>query len=721
MSRVGVKRRRREQREGPGLEQQLLEELQQHLEAGESVVLVTGAGLSVPSGIPPYRGAKNAIWESSVEQWGTRAKFLEDPLLWYNTFWLNKFTTLRVRQAKPNGAHVAVSQLQQRFSNLLVITQNMDTLHEDAGSPVEQMVHVHGQLGLYRCSSPECPIARSRPVRLSLEQIEDLCAPPNPSRHKQGLYSTRRVQWTWSRCPSCEECSAPLMPLTLMFDEKYEAHDFFSIKKAEAWLKKCRLLLFVGTSHAVTITRTAEQLGYRSGAKLYNINLRDTVNGMVNIHCKAERLLPSLAESLLSPSRALTSSGSVKIQLALPWDQITSPDLLHALRNCQQVQELFSNRTLTLGVLVHPQCGEIVANGIQATEDPSSKSPVFVFRALLTWTHAGHGSLLGNILEDHWGDRFLQFLLDEGDRILKMQSQEEAKLLFHLLLSSYSHPLDPKSSLRTMSRAEYLPTLPRQVCALLKRHQNASTAKTQENRRKAKKKSPKPQKKGSGAGDDENESDSDQEEWRVHDHPGTFGLSHFVSFYLDQEKLSGVSPVSFGVQEKEGTFLYVGKALKRRGAFLLLMEMNDELFESFIAEIHPWLRFVFSDACQFRAAGGFGFCMIESFSSRDSPLESYQILSACLSSFTCPNSVSADVFTREDCRRKGFAKVCAFSFARSCLAKGIRPEWSCESDNIPAIHVGQKLGFIPTALVPALRWLPGSKSDAEAHPLKLFQ
>ena len=95
-------KRKRKVGETQSLAKRLESALQSHLEAGEHVVLVTGAGLSVSSGIPPYRGASNAVWERSVQEWGTRAKFLEAPLTWFNEFWLPKFTTARVRQAQPN-------------------------------------------------------------------------------------------------------------------------------------------------------------------------------------------------------------------------------------------------------------------------------------------------------------------------------------------------------------------------------------------------------------------------------------------------------------------------------------------------------------------------------------------------------------------------------------------------------------------------------------------
>lgn len=66
----------------------MLHSLVSDLLAGKDVVFVTGAGLSVASGVPPYRQDNDGVWSHFAEDWGTREKFAADPLEWWNTFWL---------------------------------------------------------------------------------------------------------------------------------------------------------------------------------------------------------------------------------------------------------------------------------------------------------------------------------------------------------------------------------------------------------------------------------------------------------------------------------------------------------------------------------------------------------------------------------------------------------------------------------------------------------
>lgn len=88
-----------------------MQRLVHDLVSGAKVVFVTGAGLSVASGIAPYRGTPNAIWSNFITEWGTREKFLEDPKAWWNEFWLRTHETPQFLTAKPNAGHVAIASL----------------------------------------------------------------------------------------------------------------------------------------------------------------------------------------------------------------------------------------------------------------------------------------------------------------------------------------------------------------------------------------------------------------------------------------------------------------------------------------------------------------------------------------------------------------------------------------------------------------------------------
>jgi NAD-dependent deacetylase len=119
------------------------------------VVILTGAGISAESGIPTFRDA-NGLWNqhrveevASPEGWAADAS-----LVW-------KFYAQRRREAAPcmpNAAHLAVAELEARLGeHFLLVTQNVDDLHEKAGS--KRIVHMHGELYKSRCEDPKCTTA----------------------------------------------------------------------------------------------------------------------------------------------------------------------------------------------------------------------------------------------------------------------------------------------------------------------------------------------------------------------------------------------------------------------------------------------------------------------------------------------------------------------------------------------------------------------------------
>jgi len=108
--------------------------LADRLKQARRVVFLCGAGLSVPSGIRAYRSGPNAIWAENVMEWGTAQKFHDDPARWWSEFWLKAHGDL-FRAFEPNAGHRALAKAMSRSKDDLVITQNIDGLHRDAGHP----------------------------------------------------------------------------------------------------------------------------------------------------------------------------------------------------------------------------------------------------------------------------------------------------------------------------------------------------------------------------------------------------------------------------------------------------------------------------------------------------------------------------------------------------------------------------------------------------------
>lgn len=113
------------------------------------IVVLTGAGISAESGIRTFRAA-DGLWENHrVEDVATPEGFARDPKL-VQRFYNERRKQLFSDDVKPNAAHIALAELEKKIgNNLLVVTQNVDNLHERAGS--KNIIHMHGELLKVRC------------------------------------------------------------------------------------------------------------------------------------------------------------------------------------------------------------------------------------------------------------------------------------------------------------------------------------------------------------------------------------------------------------------------------------------------------------------------------------------------------------------------------------------------------------------------------------------
>ena len=146
-----------------------LTELAHAIVTGQRVVFITGAGLSVASGVRPFRTTSimkkgqvggtslPGIWNQVIWTTATRRSFRKDPLLWYNQFWIPQFhsyattssgssvTTTKV--IRPNAGHRALLTILDTYPNVCQVTQNIDALQ----SHHERLIEAHGRMGLYKC------------------------------------------------------------------------------------------------------------------------------------------------------------------------------------------------------------------------------------------------------------------------------------------------------------------------------------------------------------------------------------------------------------------------------------------------------------------------------------------------------------------------------------------------------------------------------------------
>ena len=181
------------------------------VQPSQGIVVLTGAGISAESGLPTFRGA-GGLWEGHrVEEVATPQAFARDPGL-VHRFYNARRAKLRDPAIAPNPAHRALAELERRWpGEFLLVTQNVDDLHERAGS--RRLIHLHGELARALCRpcarsaalagrhgrGSVCPQLRRRRAAAAGHRLVRRDALP----HGRGL---RRV---WSAAPSSSRSAPP--------------------------------------------------------------------------------------------------------------------------------------------------------------------------------------------------------------------------------------------------------------------------------------------------------------------------------------------------------------------------------------------------------------------------------------------------------------------------------------------------------------------------------
>jgi len=204
--------------------------------AHPSIVILTGAGISKESGLDTFRD-KDGLWSKvRIEDVATPEAFARDPARVY-AFYNERRRGLRSANVQPNAAHRALAELEQRWSGeLLLVTQNIDDLHERAGS--RNLVHMHGELLKTRCG--HCGALAPGLADLSIDLVCAGCGEPGGLRP--------HVVWFGE------------MPLEM--DRVYAA------------LGRCGLFISVGTSGSVyPAAGFVEEVRHVPGARTVELNL----------------------------------------------------------------------------------------------------------------------------------------------------------------------------------------------------------------------------------------------------------------------------------------------------------------------------------------------------------------------------------------------------------------------------------------------------------------
>lgn len=227
------------------------------------VTFLTGAGVSVASGIQPFRGPGGLWNEIDVMMWATAAAMERDPA---GCFQKHRAFAHIVGEAQPNAAHIAMAQFARTHAGkVVIITQNVDGLHQRAGS--ENVIEIHGSLFRLRCPETTCG------YRIDLTASNDR---PDVA-------------------PVCPKCNRSLRYDIVLFDEYLDPDQERPVKDA---LRNCDIFIAVGTSGVVYPAASYVREADYAGARTYFINIEplDPPNPYFDgvVVGRAEEVLPRL-------------------------------------------------------------------------------------------------------------------------------------------------------------------------------------------------------------------------------------------------------------------------------------------------------------------------------------------------------------------------------------------------------------------------------------------
>lgn len=257
-------------------------ELRRRLADAKRVVVLTGAGVSAESGVPTFRGGCNsATWKGLPFDVISSGAMLERnlPAVWeWFDYRRDVLTSL-----KPNAAHETIARWQERFPELTVVTQNVDGLHQLAGS--RDVIELHGSIWRARCtvcrSTHEIPRADLIPSAAQIPSADE-------------IPRTGQVPHAGQRPEACSECGNALRPDVVLFGEMLPPG---ALEFAAARAASCDVCLVVGTSALVYPAAGLPEIAQSAGAFVCEVNPEPTPLSRLCdevISGKAGEVLPQL-------------------------------------------------------------------------------------------------------------------------------------------------------------------------------------------------------------------------------------------------------------------------------------------------------------------------------------------------------------------------------------------------------------------------------------------
>jgi NAD-dependent deacetylase len=267
--------------------------LRQHLRSCQNIVVFTGAGMSAESGIPTFRDRFEGLWAHyDPQEVATPQAFRANPQLVWD--W-HVYLAEKIRQATPNAGHEAVARLGGRVPNLTVITQNIDNLHQLAGSP--NVLELHGNLFRLKAfvDSDDLFAGDHSPIICHLCDGYAVAEECDPYAGPEDLAAIALKAGSVPRCPGC---GALLRPDIVWFGEPLDINVLEGAMRAA---DTCDALICIGSSLEVQPAASIPVRAKWNGATIIEINPEATAlsyQADVFLRGKAAEVLPQLVQSV---------------------------------------------------------------------------------------------------------------------------------------------------------------------------------------------------------------------------------------------------------------------------------------------------------------------------------------------------------------------------------------------------------------------------------------
>jgi NAD-dependent deacetylase len=231
-------------------------------------VALTGAGISTPSGIPDFRSEGKGLWARDEPlEVASQTTFRTHPEKFFD--WFRPLAD-SIISARPNPAHLALTELQEHNKLASIITQNIDILHQKAGA--KQVVEIHGTLATLTCT--QCY-----------------------QKFDYQPYLAAFIEH--DHLPYCTKCNALLKPDVILFGEQLPQKAWY---QAQLEARKCDLMIVIGSSLEVLPVAGLPMQAVDRGAHLIIINHSPTylsVRADINIYKDVAQVMPAIAKRVL--------------------------------------------------------------------------------------------------------------------------------------------------------------------------------------------------------------------------------------------------------------------------------------------------------------------------------------------------------------------------------------------------------------------------------------